>query len=88
MKEKWFFFAACRDMETDIFYGHDDENIAVAIATCETCLVKKSCLEYALSNKEEHGVWGGTTKSDRRRIIRKRYKIAREERELQAKVVS
>ena len=30
------------------------------------------CLEYALANRIDHGVWGGTSERERRRILRRR----------------
>jgi hypothetical protein len=34
------------------------------------------CLEYALTNKIDHGVWGGESERARRRLIRKRNAVA------------
>jgi len=34
--------------------------------------VKSPCLEYALRNGIDHGVWGGTSERERRRIARRR----------------
>ena len=43
-----------------------------AKAVCQKCPVLKRCLEYALRHPEsaEYGVWGGTTVTQRRRILR------------------
>lgn len=30
-----------------------------AIRLCSSCPVREQCLEYALSNGEEYGIWGG-----------------------------
>jgi WhiB family redox-sensing transcriptional regulator len=32
--------------------------------------MKAPCLEYALANRVDHGVWGGTSERERRRILR------------------
>ena len=32
----------------------------------------RECLEYALLNRIEHGVWGGASERERRRILRRR----------------
>jgi WhiB family redox-sensing transcriptional regulator len=34
--------------------------------------VKDECLEYALERRIEHGVWGGTSERERRRILKRR----------------
>jgi WhiB family redox-sensing transcriptional regulator len=39
--------------------------------------VKSPCLEYALYNRIEHGVWGGASERERRRIARRRRTTAR-----------
>ncbi|MEZ5311676.1 MAG: WhiB family transcriptional regulator [Microthrixaceae bacterium] len=39
---------------------------------CATCPVKTQCLEYALANRIDHGVWGGTSERERRRILKRR----------------
>jgi WhiB family redox-sensing transcriptional regulator len=46
--------------------------VEVAKRICATCPVKEPCLEYALEYRIDHGVWGGTTERQRRRILRKR----------------
>jgi len=39
--------------------------------------VKTECLEYALSYRIDHGVWGGASERERRRILRARRLAAR-----------
>jgi WhiB family redox-sensing transcriptional regulator len=39
--------------------------------------VAASCLEYALRNRIDHGVWGGASERERRRILRARRQAAR-----------
>jgi WhiB family redox-sensing transcriptional regulator len=40
-----------------------------AKAICEACAVRGECLAYALSIKEPHGIWGGTTEHERRAML-------------------
>ena len=39
---------------------------------CADCPVKEPCLEYALTHRIDHGVWGGASERERRRILRRR----------------
>jgi transcription factor WhiB len=44
------------------------ERTAVAVAACQTCPVQWECGAYALAADEPHGVWGGLTGAERRRL--------------------
>ena len=73
--EDWKFDAACRHYSPDIFFPHDGVGVKTAQAICkEECDVVKNCLEYALSNRIDHGVWGGKSERERRRILTRRRK--------------
>jgi WhiB family redox-sensing transcriptional regulator len=54
------------------FFPSDGVGVEAAKRVCETCAVKERCLEYALENRIDHGVWGGTSERQRRRILKKR----------------
>lgn len=43
-----------------------------ARALCTRCEVREQCLEYALYVQEPHGIWGGLTELERRRLLRQR----------------
>lgn len=67
----------CRGVDPAVFYPVSDEDEALeAKAICETCPVRGPCLEYALAAREKHGVWGGLTERERRRLLRQRRKSA------------
>jgi WhiB family redox-sensing transcriptional regulator len=40
-------------------------------------VVRLDCLEYALSNGEKFGIWGGLSERERRRLRRQRALAAR-----------
>ena len=63
----WRQHAACRGTNVQLFYPEkwDQEAVAAAIATCNTCQVRETCLEEALNNREP-GIWGGMTERQRR----------------------
>lgn len=43
-----------------------------ALAVCAECTVREECLDFALRNREESGVWGGVDEEGRRAILRSR----------------
>ena len=36
---------------------------------CASCGVRKPCLEYAISIKEPHGIWGGLNEAERKALL-------------------
>jgi WhiB family redox-sensing transcriptional regulator len=42
---------------------------------CSECPVRIACLDYALRNREEHGMWGGLTASERVTLLRTRRSV-------------
>ena len=72
----WRQRGACRGVNPDIFYPVSDQEAEEARAICRNCPVLESCLEWALSNRERDGVWGGATERERRRMIRQRRRSA------------
>ena len=59
---------------TDKFYPDrgDPDGGGEAKAICRECPHRVRCLEYAIDNKEEHGIWGGMSRRQRQRIARDR----------------
>jgi WhiB family redox-sensing transcriptional regulator len=72
MDHEWMPYAACRDRSPAEFFPSDGVGVEVAKRTCLECCVRLDCLEYALVNRIEHGVWGGCSERERRRILRRR----------------
>lgn len=72
MEFVWKKQAACKGIDPVIFYPVTEEAADVAKSICEVCRVQPGCLEYALSQRERDGVWGGATERERRRILRRR----------------
>jgi WhiB family transcriptional regulator, redox-sensing transcriptional regulator len=72
-KTDWRDHAACRDMDTELFFpvgttGPVLDQIGRAKQVCAECLVRNSCLEWALATGQSAGVWGGTTEDERRAL--------------------
>lgn len=63
--------AACRQLPADWFHPDRGESTGEARAVCAACPVRPDCLEWAITNGEHFGVWGGTSERERRRIRRR-----------------
>jgi WhiB family transcriptional regulator, redox-sensing transcriptional regulator len=74
--QTWRQHAACRGVDPEVFYPVNEDEADVAKAICNVCSVRQTCLEYALTNREREGVWGGATERERRRIQRQRRRTA------------
>jgi WhiB family redox-sensing transcriptional regulator len=72
MDNEWMAEGNCRDYAPSKFFPSDGVGVEVARRICATCPVKEPCLEYALRNGIDHGVWGGASERERRRIARRR----------------
>lgn len=68
----WMQFAACRGMDPNLFFPGRGEDPGPAKAVCAGCPVRLECLDHALANGEKHGVFGGTSERERRRLRRSR----------------
>jgi WhiB family redox-sensing transcriptional regulator len=69
---QWQLDAACRGMETDLFfhpYGERDPSrsrrVQQAKAICTECPVRLRCAEHAVRVGEVYGVWGGLSEEER-----------------------
>ena len=68
----WMAKGACRNYEPSVFFPSDGVGVDRARKICATCNVTEDCLEYALVNRIDHGVWGGCSERERRRILKRR----------------
>lgn len=73
-QEPWMDLAECRGMDPSVFYPEDGHYLLSQPAKeiCNFCTVQMSCLKYALDHRIDDGIWGGTTRNQRRRIRRAR----------------
>jgi WhiB family redox-sensing transcriptional regulator len=72
MDTSWMSRGKCKDEPPDTFFPSDGVGVEIARRICADCPVKSPCLEYAMANHIDHGVWGGTSERERRRIARRR----------------
>ena len=68
----WMNDGNCKDQPPATFFPSDGVGVEVAKRICATCPVATECLNYALDNRIDHGVWGGTSERQRRRLLKGR----------------
>jgi WhiB family redox-sensing transcriptional regulator len=76
MDTSWMAQGNCADQPPTTFFPSDGVGVEVARRICATCPVKEPCLEYALEQRIDHGVWGGCSERERRRILKRRRDLA------------
>lgn len=68
-KGEWHDDASCRETDPESFYIEHGGNYASELfEMCHNCPVKVQCLAAGLT--ETHGLWGGATERERRRVKR------------------
>lgn len=72
MESNWMAIGNCNDKPAELFFPSDGVGVEIAKRVCADCPTKEPCLEYALANRIDHGVWGGTSERQRRRILKAR----------------
>ena len=72
MDTNWMARGNCATQPPDTFFPSDGVGVEIAKRICEGCPVQEPCLEYALHRRIDHGVWGGCSERQRRRILRAR----------------
>jgi WhiB family transcriptional regulator, redox-sensing transcriptional regulator len=72
MDNDWMRLGTCREVPPSTFFPSDGVGVESARRICGTCPVQEPCLEYALAERIDHGVWGGASERERRRILKRR----------------
>lgn len=74
----WHAKASCLQMEDTLFFGASEPDvrppytlgeIKQARTLCAACPVIRECLVDALRNREQYGVWAGSTSKQRREML-------------------
>jgi WhiB family redox-sensing transcriptional regulator len=73
---KWQDDAACGEVGGDGWFPVFGESQRYAKRICRGCPVTAECLEYALTNAIEWGIWGGLSTKERQEIQRHREEAA------------
>lgn len=66
----WTAYARCREVDAEQFFVRGSAQAQRAIRICNRCTVREQCLQYALDNAVDFGVWGGLTERQRRARLR------------------
>ena len=75
--EVWQGRAACRGPQAVVFFppshferkDEKHEREARAKEICGACAVRTPCLDFAVSIKEPHGIWGGLNELERKHLL-------------------
>ena len=66
----WMDQGRCAEVGNDEWFPEKGGSTREAKAICAQCEVKAECLAYALETDQAHGIWGGLTVHQRRRLKR------------------
>jgi len=76
MDMQWLNQARCLNEDPELFFpvgntGPAVDQIEQAKAVCRECNVTSQCLEYAMKENQDTGVWGGLSEDERKSLKRK-----------------
>ncbi|MFE6966955.1 WhiB family transcriptional regulator [Agromyces sp. NPDC057679] len=55
----WQTDARCAETDPEMFFPEKGGSTAAAKKICSGCEVAPECLQYAIDNEEQSGIWGG-----------------------------
>lgn len=62
----WATSGLCAQSDPESFFPERGHAAEAAKKVCATCPVQELCLDYALVNGEQYGIWGGLSERERR----------------------
>ncbi|MFD8567893.1 WhiB family transcriptional regulator [Streptomyces sp. NPDC057694] len=66
----WQDQALCAQTGGDFFFPEPGSSVREAKQICRLCEIRPACLDYALTNDERFGVWGGLSEKERHQLRR------------------
>lgn len=69
-RDTWMSDALCAQTDPDAFFPEAGGSSRAAKALCAECPVREACLEYALTNNLQDGIYGGRSPKERARLRR------------------
>ena len=70
-EQTWHERALCAETDPEAFFPEKGGSTREEKKICTGCEVRADCLEFALSNGERFGIWGGLSERERRRLRRR-----------------
>jgi len=67
---EWTRDALCAQTDPEAFFPDKGGSTRPAKSVCRDCPVLAECRDYALARGDLHGVWGGLSERERRRVRR------------------
>jgi Transcription factor WhiB. len=72
----WRSRAACLSVDPELFFPIGNTGPAISQVTeakmvCSSCTVVDVCLQWAMENNQDSGVWGGLSEEERRSLKRR-----------------
>lgn len=65
----WQLETNCNLENSELFFSVLASKVAKAKALCNECPVANKCLEFALEEEIEFGIFGGTTPEERKQLV-------------------
>jgi len=62
----------CQHEDPELWFHDTKHKRAQAVAICNRCPVLAACRAHALEHRIGHGIWGGLTEDERRKILAQR----------------
>jgi WhiB family redox-sensing transcriptional regulator len=74
--QSWKQIGLCRGVDPDLFFPERGGDVRTPKAICQQCVIQERCLEFALTNAEKFGIWGGKSERERRHLRSARRRLA------------
>lgn len=71
-KHAWRDLAVCAQVDPELFFPEKGGNVKPAKLLCGMCEVRDECLQAALDNNEQFGIFGGLSPKERAPLMRER----------------
>lgn len=66
--QDWMELASCKGQDPEQFFPRSATQSAAARRICSTCPVQVDCMQYAIENDIDFGIWGGEAHTARETV--------------------